>query len=64
VPQGSVLRLLLCLLYTADLPVALGFTTSSYAGDTAVFVAYNHIEAITEKPLSHSEIIKEMENQS
>jgi len=37
VPQDSVSELVLYLLYTADLPVALGSTT--YADDTAVLAA-------------------------
>jgi len=36
VSQASVLELVLYLLYTADLPVALGYTTATYADDTVV----------------------------
>jgi len=43
-PQGSVLRLMFYLLYTTDLPVALGSRTATYA-DTAILAAHNsHIE--------------------
>jgi len=44
VPRDSVLGPVLYLLYTADLPVALGSTTATYADDTTL-VHNNHVEA-------------------
>jgi len=45
VPEGSI-GPMLYVLYTADLPVCLCFTTATYADDTAVLAAHNnHIEA-------------------
>jgi len=47
VPQDSVL--VFYLLYTADLPVALGSITAIYVDDTAVLVAHNnHIETFSQ----------------
>jgi len=46
VPQGSVLGLVLYLLYTADFPVALDTITITYADDKATLTAHkDHIEA-------------------
>jgi len=55
-PQGSVLRPVLYLLYTADLSVALGSITTTYADDSCTFAAHNnHIEAFLrlQKSLYH-----------
>jgi len=44
--QDSILGSVLYLLYTADLPIALGSTTVIYADNTTILAAYNnHIEA-------------------
>jgi len=45
VSQGSILGLLLYLLYTADLPVALDSIIAIYADDIAILAAHsNHME--------------------
>jgi hypothetical protein len=45
-PQSSVSRPVLYLLYIVDLPVALGFTITTYADDIAAHVVHNnHLEA-------------------
>jgi len=59
-PQDSVLRPVLYLLHTADLPVALDSTTVICADDTIIFVAHNnHIEVSLrlQESLSHPEMI-------
>jgi hypothetical protein len=51
VPQGSVLgALLLCLLYTADLPILPEYTTATFANDAAV-VAMDSDPAIASQKL-------------
>jgi len=55
--QGSVLGLVLYLLYTANLPFALVTTIATYADDTDIVAAHkNYIEVFTRKPFLHLEM--------
>jgi len=58
VSQGSVLGPVLYLLYTADLPVAPGIITATYADDTVILTAHkDHVEASQpQKSLFHIQI--------
>jgi hypothetical protein len=42
VPQGSVLGLMLYVLYTSDLPVLGRLTVGTFAGDTAIMAVHEH----------------------
>lgn len=51
VPQGSVLRPILYLLFTANLPSCVQSTTATYADDTAIITAH-------ENPVTASELLQ------
>jgi hypothetical protein len=42
VPQGSVLGLMLYVLYTSDMPVSGGATVGTFADDTAIMVLHEY----------------------
>jgi len=68
VPQGSVLGSVLYLLYTANIPVALGSTTATYVVIlvTVLVTHKNHIEVSLrlEKSFLNPKMTKKMKNQN